>query len=273
MAKYKKIINQDRRRQVLDYINENYSLSSLLKDLGVWDGSTTVIKCPFHADSRPSFNIDSDNNRYKCFSCGSGGGYMSFYYKYHTETLEEDKYFNDYVEEILSSDYNMQESLGYSTIFVKVETIVALKDLAQFEYKKPNLINVDVRSLETIRRKVIKEGVDTLMDFYADVERGLNLDDLWSRYYLGVHSDAVKMVLETKESIMSEFDALFDDIEESSTNSEDELLNQIDVYDNQSNINLVTTSNKSNEVLTELFSDELDDIQLMNSFGKLNDRG
>jgi len=34
--------------------------------------------CPFHQDSRPSLDVDSQRQRYKCWSCGAHGDVFSF---------------------------------------------------------------------------------------------------------------------------------------------------------------------------------------------------
>jgi DNA primase len=34
--------------------------------------------CPFHSEKTPSFNVDADKGRYKCFGCGKAGDVISF---------------------------------------------------------------------------------------------------------------------------------------------------------------------------------------------------
>ena len=205
--KFSRSVNETRRKSMLDYIRENYSLETMLKDLGVWDGGTTVIKCPFHPDSRPSFNIDIDNNFYKCFSCGSSGGYASFYHAYHTHVTEDGKYFNDHMEEILQSDEKMQAALGFSTIFIKIENNLSLQDAANFQYKPHEYIRVDTKSLQRIRRK-LQRSPEKLIDFFADVEKGITLNDLWNKYYLEVKIDDVILDPESKDNLALAFSAL-----------------------------------------------------------------
>lgn len=214
--KYSKSINAVRRQSVLEYIKDNYSLETLLKDLGVWDGGATVIKCPFHPDSRPSFNINVDENFYKCFSCGSSGGYAAFYHDYHKNVTEDGKYFNDHLEEILQNDTHMQDVLGFSTIFVKIENNLSLQDVANFKYKPHEYTRVDTKSLQRIQRKLQKDH-EKLVDFFADVERGMTLNDLWNKYYLGVKLDDVILDSESKSEIELAFNALLADGDEEDT--------------------------------------------------------
>ncbi|MCI8548113.1 MAG: DNA primase [Bacilli bacterium] len=41
--------------------------------------------CPFHADTRPSMNINKNRGIAKCFACGTGGNSISFIQKYENE--------------------------------------------------------------------------------------------------------------------------------------------------------------------------------------------
>lgn len=208
--KYSKTINATRRQSVLEYISNNYSLESLVRELGIWNGGSTVIKCPFHPDSRPSFNIDLENNFYKCFSCGSSGGYATLYHEYHKTVTEDGKFFNDHVEELLQADEKMQETLGFSTIFIKFETQLSLEELSKFKYQRHDFIRVDTKSLQLIQRKLQKDH-EMLVDFFADIEKGMLLNDLWNKYYLGLKPDDVLLDTESKSQIELAFSALLSD--------------------------------------------------------------
>ncbi|MNL27437.1 DNA primase [compost metagenome] len=34
--------------------------------------------CPFHTDSKPTFNVSTDKQIFKCFKCGKGGNAIGF---------------------------------------------------------------------------------------------------------------------------------------------------------------------------------------------------
>jgi len=223
-----RIVNQERRSIVLDFIKENYSLANLLIDLNVWDGTQTVIKCPFHTDSRPSFNIIVDNNYFKCFSCGLSGGYMTFYDKYKRDIEEDGKSFNQHIEELLENDKDMQEKTGVGTIFMSVNTTVPLSELANYKKPEYTLQEVDIRSFELIRRKLIKNDKELMMDFYADIEKGLNMEYLWSKYINGTSYNE-SLTIEDKDTLDNELFSLFDEPDENPF--DDDLNNSETNYD------------------------------------------
>ena len=39
--------------------------------------------CPFHADKNPSFKVDIQKQKFKCFGCGEGGDVIDFIQKFH----------------------------------------------------------------------------------------------------------------------------------------------------------------------------------------------
>lgn len=175
-------VNQEYRTKVMSYVKEKYSLTNLLIDLKVWNGYSSPIKCPFHSDSRPSFYIVREDNYWHCFSCGASGGYLSFYHKYYNEIENDGKSFNKHLDTILSQDAEMIKELGFNSIFTKTQVVFTKQSLEEFTKPKTVLLKTDVRSLETIRRKLSDEPVDVLLDFYADIERGLSVQELWSIY-------------------------------------------------------------------------------------------
>jgi DNA-directed RNA polymerase subunit N (RpoN/RPB10) len=227
--RFSQSINQERRKLVMDYIREKYSLEVLLRNLNVWNDGALVIKCPFHSDSRPSFNIDLDANQYKCFSCGRGGGYLSFYHNYHSIVDEDNKNFNEHVEELLTNDDQMQEELGFSTIFVKVETNVSLEELSKFSYEKYAPVRIDTKSLIKIRKKLMSD-TNRLLDFFSDVEKGISLNELWQKYYLDLKYDNVILDDNVKQGIQSEFDDLLSDL-----GIEDDITGQTNLFGDDSN--------------------------------------
>lgn len=42
-------------------------------------GKTAIGICPFHSDTKPSLNINTDKNLYYCFACNAGGDAIRYY--------------------------------------------------------------------------------------------------------------------------------------------------------------------------------------------------
>ena len=45
--------------------------------------------CPFHEDTHPSFDVDPDRQRYKCWACGKYGDVLSFVQEFEHVTFPE----------------------------------------------------------------------------------------------------------------------------------------------------------------------------------------
>jgi DNA primase len=52
-------------------------------------GNRYVGLCPFHQEKTPSFHVDSENQFYHCFGCGTGGDVLSFIMKQRNFTFGE----------------------------------------------------------------------------------------------------------------------------------------------------------------------------------------
>ena len=72
---------------IFEYVNKNAKIYDVvLYFLGgkniVKQGKNYKCICPFHNDHHPSMSINVERNIYKCFTCGAGGGPITFVSKY-----------------------------------------------------------------------------------------------------------------------------------------------------------------------------------------------
>ena len=66
---------------LLDYISQTIYMTQKGVD---YFGS-----CPLHVDKTPSFSVTPEKNKYYCFSCGRGGGIISFLRQYEGLSMDE----------------------------------------------------------------------------------------------------------------------------------------------------------------------------------------
>ncbi len=64
------VIQVQQANDIVDVIGEHISLKR--------KGREMVGMCPFHDDHRPSLNVSSVKQIFKCFACGAGGDVFKF---------------------------------------------------------------------------------------------------------------------------------------------------------------------------------------------------
>lgn len=65
---------------VIDQVRQSVDIVDVIGDHAVLThrGKNFLGLCPFHDDSKPSFNVSQDKQIYKCFACGAGGNVFTF---------------------------------------------------------------------------------------------------------------------------------------------------------------------------------------------------
>lgn len=78
-------------RRVIDQIIDRAEIADVVGDFITLHkkGRDFVGLCPFHDDSRPSFNVSVSKNICKCFVCGEGGTPLSFLMKHENLSFPE----------------------------------------------------------------------------------------------------------------------------------------------------------------------------------------
>lgn len=117
-------------------------------------GKSILLECPFHTDYSPSMSIDKDKNIYKCFSCGSSGGYFKFRIEYSEKVKRQSTNYYKVLEDILKSDQNLQLKLGFNTIYrnTDIATSMAYKN-RKFNAKALDLTPNNYIELANILKK------------------------------------------------------------------------------------------------------------------------
>ena len=69
------------RSDIVEIIGESVKLKP--------QGKSYVGLCPFHADKKPSMNVNPHLGIFKCFSCGKGGNVITFLMDFHKMSFIE----------------------------------------------------------------------------------------------------------------------------------------------------------------------------------------
>lgn len=125
-------VNTDKYKMAVREIKSRLRISEVLKSEGAKvSGSKGMCKCLFHHEGIPSFSFDDEKGMYNCFSCGSKGSVINLIKdcekKLHSHYLKTNE---DAVEFIIGLYPEIAESLGFKSIFIKIEEI---KDLPRKE--------------------------------------------------------------------------------------------------------------------------------------------
>lgn len=71
----------DGKTDLLSYVSQSMELTQ--RGRNFWG------HCPLHTDNTPSFSIKQDENFYHCFSCGNGGGIISYLRHYEGMSFDD----------------------------------------------------------------------------------------------------------------------------------------------------------------------------------------
>ncbi|MCZ6633550.1 MAG: DNA primase, partial [bacterium] len=66
--------------ETIDQIRQSVDIVDIISEHVMLDkrGKNFLGLCPFHDDSKPSFNVSQNKQIYKCFACGAGGNVFTF---------------------------------------------------------------------------------------------------------------------------------------------------------------------------------------------------
>lgn len=91
---------------------------TVLADAGIKDvqdlDDQLLLRCPRHADKRPSFRIRLREHDCHCFSCGYWGRVIDLMYELSGKTIPSSQYY----EQILKRSPGMQQELGFNSLYI-----------------------------------------------------------------------------------------------------------------------------------------------------------
>lgn len=164
-----KEVDTDKLRLVEQYASTKIDLTSYIKSCGFKMTGNTM-SCPFHgSDSTPSLRVNGD--KWKCFGCGRGGGYLKF--RLEQELIDNSKCtYYDVVERFVSETSDIAVEVG-GTILKDVNESLDEQwdDMIQgfnTERRKPQLI--EVKSLDKLICKATKQSTEIKLHLLSGIQ-------------------------------------------------------------------------------------------------------
>lgn len=170
--KHDREVDSDKLLIVEEYANSKVELIDYVKKMGFNIVGNTM-SCPFHgSDSTPSLKVNG--NKWKCFGCGRGGGYLKF--RVEIAQLDNHKvHYYDVVEEFVRENIELASEIGGSIFKTKEESFdeqwERMMDVATNTTYKPK--RVEVKSYAQLLREVKRCDVDTQLQLLAGIQDDL----------------------------------------------------------------------------------------------------
>lgn len=170
-------VDSEKLEIVEEFINSNEDLTSYVKEQG-FIIKNNVMSCPFHgSDSTPSLRITG--NKWKCFGCGRGGGYIKFLMEMSAMENTETSYYN-VVESYVRAHPEVASQVGGSIYKTIRQTQSEKWDEALTTMNEPTYKpkRIKTNSVDILIRRARHKDVDTQMNLLAGLQEGLPYDVL-----------------------------------------------------------------------------------------------
>lgn len=129
-------------------LNTDESLFEFLESKGI--SPANQMSCIFHTDRTPSMSVNNQRGRWKCFSCGRGGGYVEMAYHYYREIENGRLGKKEFLHELLIKNKEWQRRYGMSSLKTKMEfSVEALEYVLEYNKVVSDLRKDTVKNLET----------------------------------------------------------------------------------------------------------------------------
>lgn len=173
-------VDADKLQMVEDYINTKVDLTSYIKSSG-YSMIGNTMSCPFHgSDSTPSLRVNGE--KWKCFGCGRGGGYLRF--RLEQELLDNTKCtYYDVVEKFISENEDIAFEVG-GTILKDVNESIdeqweEMLEGFNTQRRKPQI--VETQSIDKLIRKAMHSDTRIKIQLLSGIQ-----DELPYNYLINI---------------------------------------------------------------------------------------
>lgn len=189
--------------KAVDYIQSTYSFEEILEKYNLLDQTKPngfrelTMCCPLgiHDDRTPSFNINVENKKFHCLSCGTGGGIIDFIVSYETNALERRTKFTEVVERLLSNDPIMQLRVGSRTIMKKQKDLVSFEEINIRRSVRFKEVSPSPKTFPELSRKLkakFSGNVDLLLTAIDCKEKGMSPEEIYNILWDSVNPKSEK---------------------------------------------------------------------------------
>lgn len=116
-------LSRERLDKMRDISHKYFDWTAVLQEAGVTEiqdlDDQLLLKCPRHADKRPSFRVRLHEHDCHCFSCGFWGRVLDLMYEVSGKQLSK----SQYCEQVLKRTPAMQKELGFSSLYVDATSL------------------------------------------------------------------------------------------------------------------------------------------------------
>lgn len=169
--------------------SNNYSLVKFMKENNLLHnskdiGRSILLECPFHIDYSPSMSVDKEKNIYKCFSCGSSGGYFKFIIEFNEKVKRQDTNYYSVLDNILKNDPDLQLKLGFNTIYKNINIVESMEDRnRKFSSKTVDLSPNNYIELANILKKDSTKGESDYILMISLMQSGVDAKFIYKELY------------------------------------------------------------------------------------------
>lgn len=187
-------LNQERYKSFLEELdkcvireNGRYSFdefcctNKLYSNLDRQRADSIFIICPFHKDENPSLSINLAKGRFKCFACNVFGGYLDFVTLYDKEVVGLRTSKVQKANEILRNDLELQERLGFTSLFQSEHDTVGKLEKLKFNSFRLQRSRVSTYPELADLMKKQKYGEKVIQYALILMQSGLSPEAIWQQ--------------------------------------------------------------------------------------------